>query len=131
MTTLTAPPPSFDWGAFLNSLAKAAADLKANAPLAPAVAPSNAAIAAGLTAAQPYIADLAAAIQSHPGAITSADDVLAALQAQGYAWAGDFEALLNSMPGALPMAEEWLPWIGSMLAEFAPAPQPIDKPPAR
>lgn len=115
-------PNAADWGAFIASLQKAAADLKQNRPLAPVYPPSNAQIAAALNAAAPYLVELAAAIEAHPGAIRAIDDVLEALKARGFAWAGDLEAAINAAPGGLQEVESWLPFVASMLVTFAPAP---------
>lgn len=113
------------WSALLAASQKAYADYKANKPLPPAVPMTGAQAAAGLRSLQAILPGWIAALEAHPGAITAADDVLEALDAQGVIWAPEVEQAINASPGALQAVSGWLPEILMALGAFEPVPNPL------
>lgn len=107
-----------NWAAlFLEALA----DIKVNKPIPPAPPLTEAQIQALLSAVQADLPTLAAKVQANPGLITAAGRVLAALDAQGEAWAGTLKAALDALPGGLAAAEQYIPTVLGLITAFSPA----------
>lgn len=113
------------------AVAKAIADATANKPRAPSPMLTGGDAAAALRQLQAELPAIIAYVDAHPGLLTGADDMAEALKAAGYVWAGPVENIIDATPGALATVSGWLPDVLFALGAFAPAPQPIDKPPAR
>ena len=111
-----------NWGTVFRTLQKAVDDYKANKPRPATPLPSGAALAAGLRAFQAKIPALIAWADANPGAITAADDILAALEAEGQSWAGIVKDGVDTAPSALSDAEKAIPTVLWFLGDaFAPA----------
>ena len=112
----------FDWGAALNTLRIAAADLEANTPLSVGPPMTMADTLAALQSAQPFLAALDAWVKSRPGAIRALMDILKGMEAQGVPWATELYGVASQAPGGLDAAEAWLPTVIGALAAIQPAP---------
>lgn len=111
-----------NWGQLFHALQKAVDDYKANKPRPQSATPTGADLAAGLRAFQTKIPALIAWAEANPGAITAADDILAALEAQGQSWAGIVRAGVDAAPSALSEAEKAIPTVLWFLGDaFKPA----------
>ena len=111
-----------NWGPLFKAIQKTVDDFIANKPLAPSQPMTSAALAAALTQLQSELPAIIAAINARPGVIRGADDILEALDAQGYAWAAQVETAIDAAPGALSAAVGWFPYILGALGAFQPAP---------
>lgn len=118
------PAPVINWPALISAFAKASADLRANQVRAPGPVLTGAKIAAALPAIQADIALFATKVQAYPGAITAADDILSALEADGEPWASEIRAAIDALPGGLAMVEQYIPMAIGLFATFSPAPDP-------
>ena len=117
-----------DWGRLLQAFVKAAHDFKANTPRPAATEMSGAEMAAALREIEAQLPAIIAAIDAQPGAITAADDILSALFAAGFTWAGPMERLVDGSPGALRIAKDWLPKVLWALETFNAAPTQMSGP---
>ena len=110
-----------NWGKLFQALARAAADLKANAPR-PAAAPMTSADAlAALERVETALPTIKAWLAAHPGALTAADDLLDALAAQGVSWAADLRSGVDGASGALSAASAALSVLDELMKATAPA----------
>lgn len=113
-----------DWTALRILLKRAELDVATNAAL-PAAPPLTAAqMAAGLRAAQPYLASAIALMAAHRGILTAAVDTLMALDGPRAPYAAKIAAVIDALPGLAINAVGWMPTIAGFLEMTAAAPNP-------
>ena len=109
---------TFNWGPVLAEISAAITDYEANEPLPVGEPMSLADMASAIQSAKPDIDKIAAIIVAHPGAIRAADRILAAVEAQGVAWATGARKFILALPGGAAAVEKYIPDVISALSIF-------------
>lgn len=110
-----------NWLAFFVELKIAEEQFIVNAPLDPEPASEGGSIADTLTAIQPWAAKANAFVTTRPGAVRAARTMLTFCKGQGWAWAGELDDLLASLPGTIATVNRDLPMAIGVLKWTEPA----------